>query len=167
MSAIGTITYLPDSSRERFESQWSDPDVVDLTLLVRRALEAPVWWRAAPAWPRRADAITDLPGLPVCAGGQSASIQARERLLMLAIDARARGIAMRRARYRPGSLRPGVAESILGVTPYSRDAGDKVVAELRSAILAGLGATVADQGVLPVVPASFRSSALNCVASVH
>jgi hypothetical protein len=167
LSAIGTMTYLPDSSRSRFASQWSDPAVVDPTLVVRRALEAPVSWRGVPVWSRRADAFAGLPGLPVCAGDESDAAKARESLLMLAVDARARGIAVRRARYRPSSLPPGVAASLLGVAPFSPEPGERLVSELRSAILAGLGSTVADQGVLPVVPAIFRSSAANCVASAH
>jgi hypothetical protein len=166
LSAIGTMTYLPDSSRARFESQWSDPSVVASTLLVRRVLEMPVSWRGMPVGWRRADLGPGDP-LPVCANVRSPAARARESLLMLAIDARARGIAMRRARYRPTSLRRGVAESVLGVAPYSADAGEELVAELRAAMLAGLGSSVADQGVLPVVPATFRSSASICETSAH
>ncbi|MEO7085469.1 MAG: hypothetical protein ABI442_07435, partial [Gemmatimonadaceae bacterium] len=71
LSAIGTMTYLPDSLRSRFESQWSDPSVVDATLLVRRALEAPVSWRGVPVWSNRTDLFADTPALPVCAGDRS------------------------------------------------------------------------------------------------
>ena len=44
-SAIDQMTFVPDSVRDAFESQWSDPDVVDPVLLVRRVLETPVSWR--------------------------------------------------------------------------------------------------------------------------
>src|SRR4029079_10588755 len=45
MSAISTITYVPDSIRVAFESEWSDPRSIDPMLLVRRALDTPVSWR--------------------------------------------------------------------------------------------------------------------------
>ncbi|MEO7084836.1 MAG: hypothetical protein ABI442_06995, partial [Gemmatimonadaceae bacterium] len=134
---------------------------------VRRALEAPVSWRGVPVWSNRTDLFADTPALPVCAGDRSVGARARESLLMLAVDARAHGMAVRRARYRPGSMRAGVAASLLGMAPYAPDAGDKLVSDLRAAILSGLGGSVADQGVLPVVPANFRSSASICVASAH
>ena len=47
VSAINTIAYVPDSIRVAFEAEWSDPRSVDPVLLVRRALDTPVSWRAA------------------------------------------------------------------------------------------------------------------------
>ncbi|HEY5061597.1 MAG TPA: hypothetical protein VII52_08690, partial [Gemmatimonadaceae bacterium] len=44
-SAIEEMTYLPDSVSAAFEAQWSDPLVIDPSLVVRRALETPVSWR--------------------------------------------------------------------------------------------------------------------------
>ena len=81
---------------------------------------------------------------------------------MLAIDARARGVAMRRARYRSPAARPSWASSVLGLPPFAADEGERVVDGLRSAIIAELTAAVPDQGVVPVVPAIFRSSAAIC-----
>jgi len=81
---------------------------------------------------------------------------------MLAIDARARGMALRRARFRPPSGRSAWANSILGVIPWSPSGGDRVVDALRGAIATTLTTALPGQGVLPVIPAIFRSSAVNC-----
>ncbi|HEX3868624.1 MAG TPA: hypothetical protein VHV78_17805 [Gemmatimonadaceae bacterium] len=161
VSAIEEMTYLPDSVRAGFERQWSNPDVVDPALLVRRVLEVPVSWRTAALWSHGSDAL-GAPPSSVCAAGSSASARARERLLNLAIDARARGLASRRARYRPSSLDPGAARSILDLPPSSPAAGERLVNGLRAAIVAELGSSPADHGVVPVAPAIFRSNAESC-----
>src|SRR5471032_1198252 len=99
------MTFVPDSVRTAFESQWSDARVIDPALLVRRALETPVSWRGV--WQIRAGGLS--PSLDWaaqrCTGDESAASRARENLLMMAVDARARGSAQRRARYYPGSMR--------------------------------------------------------------
>ena len=41
------MTYVPDSIRVAFESQWADPRVIDPLLLVRRVLETPIVIRRA------------------------------------------------------------------------------------------------------------------------
>lgn len=161
-SAIGAMTYLPDSLSAAFESQWSDPQVIDPVLLVRRALQTPVSWRGA--WSPRVNVAPSLlgPTPELCVADRSAEGRARERLLMLAVNARAEGMAKRRAAYRGPGRRVDWANSFLGVAPWSPDAGRAVVNGLRSAIVAELTSAVADQGVLSVVPATFRSSAASC-----
>ncbi len=163
LSAVEEMTYLPDSVRRGVEAQWSDPRAIDPVLLVRRVLEASVSWRGVPMRPD-GSAASALAALPArfCVTGSDAGLRARESLLNLAIDARARGSSLRRARIRPGSWRPGVAASLLGAAPSSPDAGDRVVEGLRAAIVSELGSSVADQGVVPAAPAIFRSSASSC-----
>ncbi|MDB4876377.1 MAG: hypothetical protein JWM41_2823 [Gemmatimonadetes bacterium] len=165
-SAIEAMTYLPDSTRAAFESQWSDPRVVDPTLLVRRALETPVSWRAA--WQLRggaAGAAGSLAGAPaqLCVSDDSPASRARERLLMTAVDARARGMALRRARYRPAAwTRPEWASSVLGLAPWAPDEGLRLIDGLRAAIVSELTSALPDQGVVPAVPVIFRSNAASC-----
>lgn len=165
VSAIEEMTYVPDSVRLGFESQWSDPQVVDPLLLVRRALETPVVRRAAGAWQVGSAAVAMLPPAQLCTSDRSPQSRARESLLMMTIDARARGMAMRRARYRPVGARLSWANSVLGAVPFSPDEGEHVVDGLRSAIIAELTTAVPDQGVVPAVPAIFRSSAASCSTS--
>jgi hypothetical protein len=165
VSAIEEMTYIPDSVRLGFESQWSDPGIVDPLLLVRRALEIPVIRRSSVLSPVGLDAVRMLPLAPLCTSDRTPQARARESLLMLAVDARARGVATRRARYRSPATRPSWANSVLGVPPYASDEGERVVDGLRASIIAELTAAVPDQGVVPVVPAIFRSSAATCSTS--
>jgi hypothetical protein len=167
LSAIEEMTYIPDSVRLGFESQWSDPRVVDPLLLVRRALETPVPRRAVSPWQVGPAAVGLWPSAQLCTGDRSSQSRARESLLMLTVDARARGMAMRRARYRPLAARPSWASSVLGEIPFSPEEGERLVDGLRSAIIAELTTAVPDQGVVPAVPAIFRSSAASCSTSVR
>jgi hypothetical protein len=152
VSALSEMTYVPDSVQSRFESQWADLHVIDPQLLVRRVLETPVAIRGATG--RRspmADAAlpilsTTLPS--ICVPDQSEETRARRNLLVLAIDARTRAAVARRARYRSILATPQDAERF-------RDA-------VRSALVAELTTALPDQGVVPLVPSTFRSSAASC-----
>jgi hypothetical protein len=155
IAALGEMTYVPDSVRARFESQWADPRVIDPLLLVRRVLETPVMMRRAWVGDARSPvaAIAAAPILAatratVCVADHSPEMLARRNLVLLAVDARAHGAAERRARYRPIVAAPDDAERF-------REA-------VRSAIITELTTALADQGVVPLVPASFRSSAASC-----
>ena len=57
LSALGEITYVPDSIADAFESQWADPRAVDPLLLVRRVLETPAVVRGSGPLRKRAAAI--------------------------------------------------------------------------------------------------------------
>jgi hypothetical protein len=164
VSAIDAIAYVPDSIRASFESVWSDPRTVDPVMLVRRVLETPVSWRAAGQWAGGAFADSLLPSRAgeLCVLDDSPEFRVRKNLLMLAVDARARGMAVRRARYRPWGGRSAWANSLLGVVPWSPSGADRVLDGLRSAIASALGTALPGQGVVPVVPPIFRSSAVNC-----
>jgi hypothetical protein len=161
-STLDQMTFLPDSVRDPFESQWSDASVVDPVLLVRRVLETPVSWRAV--WQAQGGAGALLPALQpsICLNSDSPETQARERLLMLAVDARARGIAARRARFRPANLRADWANSVLGAAPWSREEGDRLIDGIRAAILEQMATTLPSQGLVPAVPAIFASNAASC-----
>jgi len=163
-AAIDQMTFVPDSVRDAFVSQWADPEVADPVLLVRRVLETPVSWRGT--WHRNPPIISTLPApkAEVCVAESSDEAKARESLLALAVDVRARTAAWRRARYRPNSLQPETANGVLGIAPWTTESGERVVEALRSAIVADLSANVSNQGLLPVVPAIFRSNASSCAA---
>ena len=81
---------------------------------------------------------------------------------MLAVDARAEGMAVRRARFRPSAARALWANSVLGTAPWSPIPGDRLIEGLRAAIVSAITAAPSGQGVLPVVPPTFRSNADNC-----
>ncbi len=170
LGAIEQMTFVPDSARDAFESQWSDPSTIDPTLLVRRVLDTPVSWRvvwqqlggARPGGRVDASALVGPPSLALCSTGTTPESQARDRLLGLAIDARARGAAMRRARYSANGMRGEWTKALLASPPWRLDVGDSVVAALRVAVVNELSNAPWAQGVVPVVPAIFRSSSSSC-----
>jgi hypothetical protein len=161
LGAIEQMTYVPDSARLSFESEWADPRIADPTLLVRRVLELPLPWRALRQGGVES-VLLDAPASVFCASDAPA-LAAREHMLTLAADARARGAITRRARHAPPDA--AWAQSVLGTAPWSTDAGDRMIARLRDALLGELASSFADQGLVPAAPAIFRSSAANCSTS--
>ncbi len=173
LGALAQMTFVPDSARDAFESEWSDPTSIDPTLMVRRVLDSPVSWRVV--WQQmgrsanaRADAsMLGAPPLGFCSTGVSPEAQARDRLLALAIDARARGVAIRRAKYLPQTMRAEWTRGLLATPPWRTDVGESVVAALRVGVMSELSNAMWAQGVVPVVPAIFRSNSASCSTIVR
>ena len=162
ISAIDQMTYMSDSIQTAFEGTWSNASSIDPVLMVRRVLATPV--------PRvvfaRSGLTSMLPPLrpSLCIEGRSDESRARERVALLAVEARARGIVERRARYRFPGGRNDWANGMLGVAPWSHESADALVSAVEAALIAELRGASADQGVIDAVPASFRSSDADCVA---
>lgn len=165
LSAIEQMTYVPDSLRASFEASWSDPSVVDPVVMVRRVLETPVSWRGV--WQRVGHTAVTLPAgnVPACLPANTPEARARERLLVLAVDARARGAAIRRARFYSPTARADWARALLGNPPWRSDLDEGLLESLRASVIAELANESSAQGVVPVVPGAFRASAESCVAS--
>jgi len=165
LSAIEQMTYVPDTLRASFEAAWADAHVVDPVVMVRRVLETPVSWRGL--WQRVGTAAASLPAVagPACLPATTPEARARERLLMLAIDARASGAAVRRARYYPSSLRSEWAKALLHTPPWRSDLDETLLNGLRSSVLTELMSESTAQGVVPVVPLVFRSAGMSCASS--
>lgn len=165
LSAIEQMTYVPDSLRTSFESAWADPGVVDPVVMVRRVLDTPVSWRGMSVRVGHASIVLPAPAVPVCLPASTPEARARERLLMLAIDARAQGAALRRARFYAPSSRADWARSLLGTPPWRADLDTSLIDGLRASVLAELASEASAQGVVPVVPLAFRATAESCVAN--
>jgi hypothetical protein len=165
LSAIEQMTYVPDTLRASFEAAWSDANVVDPVIMVRRVLETTVSWRGL--WQRVGAGAVSLPPVtgPACLPATTSEARARERLLMLAVDARARGAAVRRARYYPSSLRAEWATALLHTPPWRSDLEETLLDGLRSSVLTELMSEPTAQGVVPVVPLVFRSAGASCASS--
>lgn len=161
VSAIEAMAYVPDSVRMSFEATWADPGSIDPTLLVRRVLDMPISYRGVQTR-EGVDAAFPAAGPELCMDESTAEVRARKALLIEAVDARARGMALRGARFRPWGARPAWANSLLGYAPWSPLLGEQVVDRLRGAIVSKLMTALPGQGVLPLTPATFRSSADNC-----
>src|SRR5262245_25534139 len=154
VSAIAEMTYLPDSITAGFMSQWADSHVVDPMLIVRRVLDTQIPLRSTghfnPIWTSLA---TTSP--TVCAASNSPAYTLRQNLLMLTVDARAVGAAIRRAHFRAGPMRTDFANSVLGVPPWSGAEAQRFRDAVRASILLELSSATADQGLIPMVPATF------------
>jgi hypothetical protein len=163
LDAIEQMTYISDTARVMFGSAWANPETIDPTILVRRVLETPVAWRFT--WPRSSRAALPASVQPaVCSLGSSAEAKARRRLLALAVDARARGALLRRARFYPTSMRYDWVNSAVRLAPWSGELGDALEMSLRMSVVSELSTSLSAQGVVPLVPAIFRSNDASCSA---
>ena len=165
LSAMEQMTYVPDSLRASFEASWADPGVVDPVVMVRRVLETPVSWRALSGRVGHAAIMLPQAAVPACLPSRTAEARARQRLLMMAVDARARGAAVRRARFYVTSSRADWARSLLAMPPWRHDLDTSLIEGLRASVIAELASEPSAQGVVPVVPLAFRASAESCVDS--
>lgn len=171
LSAVSQMTYVSDTTRSAFLSEWSDGSHVDPTLLVLRVLQTRIPW----SW--RHDASRSLITTPSLAAdpsdaclmgqdaGRGAEARAREALLDLAVEARARGAALRVAHYYRNADAPAWVHSVEGQAPWSPAEGEAMVSRLRGGLVRELVNSGADQGFAPPVPAIFRSSAASCSVS--
>jgi len=163
LDALDQMTYVSDTARATFAAAWADPETLDPTILVRRVLETPVAWRFGGGGTRPNRAT--LPASPqpaVCSLGSSSEAKARRHLLALAVDARARGALMRRARFYPASMRYDWVNSVIGLAPWNHELGDALEASFRMSVVNDLSMALSAQGVVPLVPAIFRSSDASC-----
>ncbi len=158
MTAASRMTFVPEALRDRFLADWANPENSDPLLLVERVMGT---------WPgHRGPSVSGpmLPGAPelpstACVdapNGAPVSVRARAELLDLALDARARGIAARRASWYPWSRRPAWAHAVLGDAPWSSDAAVPVLSRIRNGVAAELSATMATLGPLQESFPTFR-----------
>jgi hypothetical protein len=156
---------VPDSLRATFEVAWADASIVDPVVMVRRVLETPVSWRGLSSRVGHAQIALPIGSVAACLPALTPEAQARQRLLVLAVDARARGAAVRRARFYSSNARADWARALLGTPPWRSDLDDGLLEGLRASVLTELANQWSAQGVVPVVPGAFRASAETCVAS--
>ncbi len=161
LDAIEQMTYISDTARATYEAAWANPETLDPAILVRRVLETPVAWRFAWARPGRA-ALPAPAQLTFCSLGTSDEARARRHLLSLAVDARAQGALLRRAKFYPASMRNDWVNSVIGAAPWNNELGDGLERSLRMSVVNDLSSSLSAQGVVPLVPAIFRSSDASC-----
>lgn len=108
---VGTLmemTWVPDSLFSGYLARWESESALDPATLVMRSLDAPVFNRRSPRVPFgvSAEAVSWLSTGALCRVEAMREGTPQERLLAMAVDARAKGIVVRRARYTPQGLRP-------------------------------------------------------------
>jgi hypothetical protein len=168
--ALAQMTYVPEATREAFLDDWSAPARIDPSVLTRRVAELQLPRRDVNR--RRLFDRGTMPfalpdEVPLCASGANAwspGVRDRRALLELVLDARARGIARRWAMWYSASSRPAWASSVMGVSPYAPDTGDRFVRRIREALVWELESG-ADPGerLVPAL-ALFHGSGSDCAS---
>jgi hypothetical protein len=107
---VGTLTemtWVPDSLSAGYLARWESLDVLDPATLVMRSLDAPVFARRSPRLPfgMSQETASWLSTGLLCRVEAMRDGSSQDRLLAMAVDARARGIVVRRARYAPATPR--------------------------------------------------------------
>jgi hypothetical protein len=167
VDAVEEMTYLPESVREGFLSQWADARTVDPYLLVRHVLSLPMQRRRIVLNPSPFD--DDPLGLTsrtsatcVERGDLDVDLRARQAILDLALDARALGMARMRAHWYPSDIRPAWARSVLGVAPWSPVPGQQVVRRIRALLVSQLDSGKGADQLRFAPPSIFVPSASSC-----
>jgi hypothetical protein len=103
MHTLAEMTYIPDSASLDYVRRWSTLDALDPSTIISRTMDAPVYLRRSSRIPLGLTPaiVSELAAGPLCRVDAMREGTPQERLLALAIEARARGIVVRRARYAP------------------------------------------------------------------
>jgi hypothetical protein len=159
LSALDQMTYVPDSTRAAFRATWADAAAIDPLLVLRRVFTVPVSYRINVASPPFD--LLPAPPLALCTVEDSPEGKARERLVLLAVEARARGMAERRAHsHRLGHSR--WANAMRGVPPWDAAPASDYIRNAELAIVHSLRSVPSGDGVLATVPAAFASDNGRC-----
>jgi hypothetical protein len=104
---LAEMTYVADSTSADYLRRWSSLDVLDPSTILLRSMDAPILSRRPSRIPHglTRSMVTALATGGLCRVDAMREGNAQERLLAMAIDARARGIAARHARYSPSGMR--------------------------------------------------------------
>lgn len=170
VDAVEEMTYLPESVRDGFLSQWADARSVDPYLLVRHILSVPLPRRRISLNPSLFDddplSLTNT-GPAMCADRASLApeLRARQALLEMSLDARALGLLRMRARWFTLDNRPTWASSILGAPPYSPTIGELAARRVRANLVGQLDAARGGDQFRFVTPSIFRPTASTCSLS--
>jgi hypothetical protein len=134
---LAEMTYVPDSISAGFVERWSTPESLDPSTVVQRTLETPIFSRRPGRIPfgLTREMVAQLATGVLCRVDAMRDGTPEERLMTMAIDARARGIVARRSRYTPA---------------YARTDSD--LRAMTAAVAEGFGRS----GLIELAPAPFR-----------
>ena len=137
VGTLAEMTFIPDSASSGFVERWSSLDGLEPSTLVQRTTDASIVSRRMGRVPFGVsrESITALTTGVLCRVDAMRSGTPSERLMAMAIDARARGIIVRRGRYAPA---------------YAR--ADADLRLMTAAVAEGLGRA----GLIELAPAPFR-----------
>jgi hypothetical protein len=104
---LAEMTYVPDSSASAYVRRWTAWDFPDPSTMVMRTMDVPVTTRrgAPPFFGVTKEMSSELSTALLCQVEALRDGSAQDRLIAMAIEARANGIIARRARYAPSFAR--------------------------------------------------------------
>ena len=107
VGTLAEMTFVPDSISQGYLRRWASLESLEPSTVLMRTMDASVFSRRPPRVPFGVSRQTaaELATSVLCQLDVMRTGTADERLLSMAIDARARGIAVRRARYAPSPAR--------------------------------------------------------------
>ena len=145
LAGLTEMTSVSDSTRVRYVERWGDREGIDPLVIVARLRAAPMGRS-----PRPLSQLGGAPQLPPssCMIDHLRRGSARDRLVALTVDARARGIILRRAASLPAGRRPPWAHAALGEPTWSRSQYDEMVNRTIDAVIDG--ASRAGIGIAPL-----------------
>lgn len=151
---LGEMAQVPDSAGAGYLARWSSVEAMDPVAVILRAMDTPVISRRTPRIPFgfSASMMTDLATGGLCRVDAMRDGTPQERLVAMAIDARAKGIVIRRARYMPAAERPAWARAALGDPLVPAAAADEINRRTAASVAEGL----ARAGLMDFPPAPFR-----------
>lgn len=141
VSGLTEMTYLPDSVGQSYLRRWRSLDRIDPSAVMLRALETPVSVRRALRAPFGFSpaVMTELATGSICRLKGLRAGNAQDRLMAMTLEARAKGIVLRRARYSVESTRAPWARATLGEMLWNPSAADDVVRRTTAAVIEGAG----------------------------
>jgi hypothetical protein len=159
--ALGQMTFLSQTVSRSFAREWSDPQSFDLAFLLGRVLALPIGdvdvaTDPPPAFSPLVSADV-APACLVASGRKARPARARDALITMAVDSRARGLASRQAKQYDRETRPEWAKSLLHEAPWADEMGERAVARMRAAVRMTLARDALDVlGFSPTVPLPFE-----------
>jgi hypothetical protein len=110
VGSLTEMTYVPHLSARAYVERWSSLDLLDPSALVMRTMDVPVTSRrgSRPFFGVPRETTTELSTGLLCQVASLRRGSSQQRLMAMAIDARAKGIIARRARYTPSMARAEV-----------------------------------------------------------
>jgi hypothetical protein len=151
---IGEMVPMPDSASAGYLGRWSSLDAIDPVAVILRAMDTPIVTRRTPRalFGFSPSMMLDLATGGLCRVDAMRDGSPHERVVAMAIDARATGIVARRARYMPPSDRPAWARAAMGDPLVPSDAADEITRRTAASVAEGLGRA----GLMDFPPPPFR-----------
>jgi hypothetical protein len=149
--SLAEMTYVPDSLTAEYLKRWS-ASAPDLSAVMLRASDAPVAMRRSfrPMLGMGRFAA-DLYAAPLCAVDRMRDGSPEQRLVRMAIYARAEGIVRRRARFAPSAAHTDWAQAALGNRLFAQRVTDDMIRRTAVGVADGFGRA----GLLSAPPAPF------------